>query len=98
MCVCAWGELLCEEKTMPLLHEAVVGAHMSLWCIVLSLHFVLWRAGSLCDGSTTQHVCEDADAVFYGSAKNQICAFIGSIGVTLKPDMQIVISIICVTC
>ena len=32
MCVCvhAWGELLCEEKTMPLLHKAVVGAHMSL--------------------------------------------------------------------
>jgi hypothetical protein len=34
MCVCtcvrACGELLYEEKTMPLLHEAVVGAHMSL--------------------------------------------------------------------
>jgi hypothetical protein len=40
-CLLACGELLYEEKTMPLLHEAVVGAHMSLRCIVLSLHFVL---------------------------------------------------------
>jgi len=33
VCVCmraACGERLCEEKTMPLLHEAVVGAHMRL--------------------------------------------------------------------
>ena len=29
VCMCAC-ERLCEEKTMPLLHEAVVGAHMSL--------------------------------------------------------------------
>jgi hypothetical protein len=27
---CGCGELLHEEKTVPLLHEAVVGAHMSL--------------------------------------------------------------------
>jgi hypothetical protein len=37
VCVCACArtlaracELLCEEKTRPLLHETVVGAHMSL--------------------------------------------------------------------
>jgi hypothetical protein len=31
VCVCVTcGEWLCEKKTMPLLHEAVVGAHMRL--------------------------------------------------------------------
>lgn len=29
-CIRSFGELLCEENTMLLLHEAVSGAHMSL--------------------------------------------------------------------
>jgi len=59
MCAC---ERLCEEKTMPLLHEAVVGAHMSLWCVVLSLHYATFAWG--CCGCPHESVMRCTQSAF----------------------------------